>query len=89
MVQEGQFVPSLETRPFGTPLRRFQGTLKEYKSEKHTPQDGGREYMVIVFDFTDVVVLESVEPYPFPIATLNVSYSTATETRWDALAKSI
>jgi len=89
LVQEGPFVPSLETRPFGTPLRRFRGLLKEYNSEKVSPDGGGREYMRITFDFIDLEVMESMEPYPFPIATLQISYSTATETRWDALAQSI
>ena len=87
MVQE-QFVPSLDTHPFGTPLRRFSGKLQDYVPTKVTPE-GGREYMSIVFNFVDVVVIESVEPYPFPIATINISYSTSTETRWDALATSI
>jgi len=87
--QGGPFVPSLDTHPFGTPLRRFSGVLQDYVPTKQTPQDGGREYMVIVFNFVDIVVIESVEPYPFPIATLSISYSTSTETRWDALATSI
>lgn len=87
MVQE-PFTPSLDTHPFGTPLRRFSGVLKEYVPTKVSPE-GGREYMTIVFNFVDVVVIESVEPYPFPIATINISYSTSTETRWDALATSI
>ena len=69
MVSE-QFTPSLETRPFGTPLRRFKANLKEYRSEKVTPDGGGREYRRIFFDFIDLEVIESVEPYPFPIATL-------------------
>lgn len=89
MGQEGPFVPSLETRPFGTPLRRFKGILKDYVPEKKADQGSGREYMTIAFNFTDIVVIESVEPYPFPIATFNVGYSTTTDTRWDVLASSI
>lgn len=88
MVQE-QFTPSLDTHPFGTPLRRFSGVLQEYVPTKHAAQEGGREYMTIVFNFVDVVVIESVDPYPFPIATISLPYSTSTETRWDALASSI
>ena len=86
---DGAFVPSLDTRPFGTPLRRFDGVLQEYVPTKHAAQEGGREYMTIVFNFVDVVVIESVEPYAFPIATISVPYNTTTETRWDALASSI
>ena len=89
MTQE-QFIPSLETKPFGTPLRKFEGILKGYNSEKKMGTgEGAKEYMVINFDFTDLVVMESTEPYPHPIATLSISYSTSTESKWDALAKSI
>ena len=88
MVQE-PFSPSLETRPFGTPLRRFKGILKDFVPEKKTDANSSREYMTIAFNFTDVVVIESVEPYAFPIATFSVGYSTTTDTRWDALASSI
>ena len=90
MTQE-QFTPSLETRPFGTPLRRFSGVLKDYTSERREPSEGsgGKSYMVITFNFTDLEVLESVEPYMFPIATISISYSTSQQTKWDALASSI
>ena len=87
--QGGPFVPSLDTKPFGTPLRRFRGMLQDFVPTKVTPQGGGNEYMSIVFNFVDLVVIDSVEPYPFPIATLSISYSTSVETRWDALASSI
>ncbi len=88
MVSE-QFIPSLETRPFGTPLRRFRGVLDNYATEKRIDQGSNREYMTIVFSFLEVVVIESVEPYPFPIATISIGYSTTTDTRWDVLASSI
>lgn len=88
MVQE-EFKPSLDTKPFGTPLRRFQGVLQNYVSERKTDANSSRTYMVIAFNFVDLTVLESVEPYPFPIATLSIGYSTSENTRWDALASSI
>lgn len=87
VTEEGPFVPSLQTRPFGTPLRRFKGLLKEYVPEEKQGDSGS--YMTITFNFTDIEVIESVEPYPFPIATINISYSTSTGTKWDALAASI
>ncbi len=82
------FVPSLETKAFGTPLLRFRGTLKEYLSKPQQDQ-GGRSFMVIDFNFIDIAVIESVEPYAFPICTIGVGYSTTADTKWDALAKSI
>ncbi len=87
--QDGPFVPSLDTHPFGTPLRKFEAVLLDYVPTKHAAVEGGREYMTIVFNFVDVVVIESVEPYPFPIAAISLPYSTSTETRWDAIASSI
>ena len=79
MTQETGFVPSLETRPFGTPLRKFEGILKGYNSEKKQGSgEGAKEYMVINFDFTYLVVIEIVEPYPHPIATLSIIDSTST-----------
>jgi len=86
---EEQFVPSLATKAFGTPLLRFQAFLKEYKSEKRRDESSGREYMVVKFDFTDLVVIDSVEPYPFPVAVIEIGYSSTEKTKWDALAQSI
>lgn len=82
------FVPSLETKAFGTPLLQFKGMLKEYIAKDR--QDGsGRAFKVIDFNFTDIDVIASVDPYPFPICTIEVGYSTTENTRWDALASSI
>lgn len=82
------FVPSLETKAFGTPLLHFKGTLKEY-IPKDQADASGRAFKVIDFNFTDIEVIESVEPYAFPICTIGVGYSTTENTRWDALAQSI
>lgn len=87
MVQEGPFKPSLETRAFGTPLLEFKGTLKEYLSEDR--EGDNKKYKIITFNFTDIEVIRSADPYAFPIATIQVSYSTSQQTKWDALAGSI
>lgn len=89
MVSEEPFTPSLDTRPFGTPLRRFQAVLQDYVSEKRKDSTSNREYMTIQFNFVDLVVLESMEPYPHPIAVISIGYSTTQATRWDVLASSI
>ncbi len=88
MTQE-QFVPSLETRAFGTPLLHFKAMLKEYTSDKIKDEGSGREYMVVKFNFTDLEVIASTDPYPFPVAVIEVGYSSTEKTKWDALAKSI
>jgi hypothetical protein len=83
------FVPSLETKAFGTPLLRFKAVLKEYTAERRKDEGSGREYMIINFDFIDLEVIESTEPYAFPVASIGIGYSTSEATRWDVLAKSI
>lgn len=70
-----------------SPLRRFNGMLQAIEKETRQGQRG--PYDVAIFDFTDVVVIESTEPYPFPIAQIQISHSTRTETRWAALGNSI
>lgn len=83
------FVPSLATKAFGTPLLRFKAVLNEYKSEKRKDDNSNREWMIVKFEFTDLVVIESTEPYPFPVAIVDVGYSSTEKTKWDALAQSI
>lgn len=87
MVQE-PFKPGLETSSAFTPLRRFRSTLESYTFEDRDDRRGGT-FRVIVFNHKELEVIESTEPYPFPIAVINISYSTKTETRWDAFAKSL
>lgn len=89
MVQD--FQPSIREPVGQTPLRRFRGVLAEFKPEEREYES--RKYMVITFNFTDVEVIESVEPYPFPIASLTVPYSPPEKsrggTRWEALSRSL
>lgn len=70
MTQE-RFIPS--TRAPGNPLKRFKGILKEFRSV--SGEASGRKWTNIEFDFTEVEVIESVEPYLFPIATITIKYS--------------
>ncbi len=84
----GHFVPSLETKAFGTPLQQFKGKLKEY-IPKDIEDGRGGTFKTIAFNFTDIEVIRSSDPYAFPICTIEVGYSTSENTKWDALAKSI
>lgn len=84
------FVPSLaEPKDSRSPLIRFRGVLKEFKSEQSEAREGRAPTMRVAFNFTDVEVLESHEPYPFPIATISLSYSERADTVWDAWRKSV
>lgn len=79
-----------------SPLRRFKGILGQYAPEKveFSRQDGTPgSFMVAVFDFKEVEVIESTEPYPFPIAQVRIGYAPPTssfgKSRWEALASSV
>ena len=97
MVQE-QFKPSLATPVGQSPLQEFNAILESWEAETREAQsdDPGttpRKYQVITFNFKDLEVIKSTEPYPFPIAVLTIGYAPPTvsrgNTRWDALAGSI
>ena len=71
-----------------TPLIRFKGVLKQYQGEVRHDDTRNRDFHMVVFDFTDVEVLETSEPYPFPIAKIEISFSDRADTRWAAFTKS-
>lgn len=78
-----------------TPLRHFKGTLSpdQRLDEERETKDGSRRYVVLNFNFSDVEVLESVEPYAFPIAVITVGYAPPKVSRggtaFEALAGSL
>lgn len=92
-MQEG-FKPSID-RPTGgdSPLLRFKGNLVSYTPEERTSQGDQSKYMVILFNFADVEVLEATEPYPFSIAIIKIGYKPPKDsrggTKWDAFASSL
>jgi len=57
-----------------TPLRKFWGDLQDYTVKEVKYQSGDSGY-AIQYDFENVEVLESTEPYDFPIAQVDISYS--------------
>lgn len=92
------FKPSLATPVGQSPLLEFIGILESWEAETRevaadNPGDTPRKYQVITFNFKDIEVLKSTEPYAFPIAVLSIGYAPPTvsrgNTRWDALASSI
>lgn len=70
-----------------TPLEHFRGVLKDYVAEDRQPE-GGNPYKVITFNFIELEVLRSSEPFPFPAAPIPISWSTSSNTKWAALAAS-
>ena len=97
MVQE-PFKPSLATPVGQSPLQEFSAILESWEAETRespsdTPGEQPRKYQVITFNFKDLDVILSTEPYPFPIAVLSIGYAPPTQsrgnTRWEAIAGSI
>ena len=73
-----------------TPLVRFRGVLKEVVSETLDANEfRTKPSLRASFNFIDLEVLESNEPYPFPIATIKIGYTERADTRWAVLTKSL
>ncbi len=92
MVQQG-FTPSIAEATGSTPLRRFRGKLQGTGMREHTFEGRDKPTRYIQFAFTDLLVMETDSPYPYPIGTIEVTYtdpaSSRGQTKWEALAASI
>ncbi|GAH80705.1 unnamed protein product, partial [marine sediment metagenome] len=69
---------------FGTPLRKFTGILDNYNLDKEA-KFGAR----VQLNFKDVEVLESTEPYLFPIATVSIKLSNRRISSWGHFSESL
>jgi len=97
-VTQEPFKPSLATPVGQSPLQEFIAILESWEAETRespsdTPGEAPRKYQVITFNFKDLDVILSTEPYVFPIAVLSIGYAPPAasrgNTRWEALAGSI
>ncbi len=86
MVQEK---PSV--RAPGMPVRRFRGRLESVTPEPKT--FGNRTTMSYNFNFKDIEILETTEPYAFPIVVVNLNYSPPSDkgrpgqgNKWEVMA---
>jgi hypothetical protein len=88
---EGTFKISVsEPTDQQSPLVRFSGVLKEWKQDiREATETNSRTSVGVKFDFTDVTVIESTEPYNFPIASLRIPYSDRAGTAWAEFTKSL
>ena len=90
MVQEDFTMPDisikgLEKSGYRHPLIHFKGVLQKY-----TPQPPNEQSRISVhFDFTDVEVIESREPYDFPVAQIRVLFSKRDSSAWGVFGASI
>lgn len=71
-----------------SPLRRFIGSFKGNQQEEKKGNDN-KAYKVNNLQFADIEVLESVEPYNFPIATISISASNRKNSKWGVFADSL
>lgn len=68
-----------------TPLREFVGVLEDFVPERDEQYNRIR----ISLQFTDVEVIESTEPYPFPIVQLTVPFSQRKRSQMGFLVNSL
>lgn len=72
------------------PLRRFTGILDSLptKIENYGEGDSARSATRVSINFRDIDVKEAVEPYHFPIYTLQANLSNRKRSRWGVLSTS-
>lgn len=68
-----------------SPLRVFKGQLESVTTE--VQEKYGR--LLVNLNFIDVDAVESVEPYDFPIAQVQLPYSRRAKSRWGIFSESL
>jgi len=70
-----------------TPLREFKGKLESFPTELVTRFQPAKTYVNL--NFTEIDVIETTEPYPFPIAQLSMPYNVRRTSAWTIIADSL
>jgi len=72
-----------------TPLKEFKGRLDAFPTELVTKFEPARTYVNLTF--SELEVIETIEPYPFPIAQISMPLNKRRTSTWtvfsDSLAK--
>lgn len=94
MSESTGFKPSVDEPTGGeSPLIEFWGVLQSYQGQQLVSKSTNRPYQTVLFKFTDLEVIESTDPYPFPVAELRFFYNPPSQsygnTAWEALANSV
>ena len=74
------------------PLRRFTGVLDSFPGETQTYDEGTpneRKSLRRSYNFKDLEVIEAIEPYQFPIYTIQVTESNRKKSRYGVLSESL
>ena len=77
-IMSGLSVRNLETGQVRSPLREFKGRLEGVRREHNEQYNRDSNHL----SFVEVEVIESIEPYDFPIAELTFSASNRTRSLW-------
>ena len=78
-----------ETGGFRTPLRWFRGKLDSITGAMVQRGNMPQARLEVSYNFSDVEVFESTEPYPFPVAQVSLMHSTRAKSGMGALGASM
>jgi len=89
-----QVIEQLRTRGFETggfrsPLRHFRGKLDSITGSMVQRGAMPQPRLEVLYNFSDVEVFESTEPYPFPVAQINIMHSNRVKSAMGVLGASM
>jgi len=91
-LSQEQVLAQLRTRGFeegfqATPLRDFWGNLTDFAGQMRDGQRG--PYLVVLYNFNNLEVIETNEPYTNPIAQIEISHSSRAKSRMGYFGASV
>jgi hypothetical protein len=99
MTMENQLTPDqvmaqlrtrgFETGGFRSPLRHFRGKLDSITGSMVQRGTMTQARLEVLYNFSDVEVFSSTEPYPFPIAQIAVMHSNREKSMTGVLGRSM
>lgn len=78
-----------ETGGFRSPLRHFRGKLDSITGSMVQRGRMTESRLEVLYNFSDIEVFESTEPYPFPIAQINIMHSNRVKSNMGVLGASV
>lgn len=78
-----------ESGGFGTPLRHFRGKLDSITGSMVQRGNMPQPKLEVIYTFSELDVIESTEPYPFPVAQISIMHSNRTKSNMGILGASI
>lgn len=94
ILTQEQVLAQLKTRGFETggfrsPLRHFRGKLDSITGAMVQRGQMPQPRLEVSYNFSDVEVFESTEPYPFPVAQVSLMHSTRKQSAMGVLGDSM